>query len=65
MHLRPLHKTFLLLLDEQRLGAGRVSIAFHLAFQASDRTLTDDEASGVRDAVIAALVDCHGAELRG
>ena len=51
--------------DEQRLGAGRVSIAFHLAFQASDRTLTDDEASGVRDAVIAALVDCHGAELRG
>ena len=51
--------------DPERLGAGRVSLALHLDFQAADRTLTEDEATDVRDRVVAALAERHGAELRG
>jgi len=43
----------------------RVSIAVHLAFRAPDRTLTDDEVRERVDAVVAALRDELGAELRG
>jgi phenylalanyl-tRNA synthetase beta chain len=51
--------------DSERLGVGRVSLAIHLTFQANDRTLTDEEIAEVRDGIVAALVDRHGAELRG
>jgi phenylalanyl-tRNA synthetase beta chain len=51
--------------DVERLGAGRVSVALHVVFQAADRTLTDDEAAEVRERIIEALVEVHGAELRG
>ena len=51
--------------DAERVGAGRVSLALHLVFQADDRTLTEDEATDVRDRVVAALAERHGAELRG
>jgi phenylalanyl-tRNA synthetase beta chain len=51
--------------DPERLGPGRVSLALHLVFQADDRTLTEQEASQVRDLVVEALADIHGAELRG
>ncbi len=51
--------------DAERLGAGRVSIALRFAFQADDRTLTEEEAIEVRDRVIAALAASCGAELRG
>ncbi len=51
--------------DAERLGADKVSIALRLAFQAEDRTLTEDEASAVRESIVAALVASHGAELRG
>ena len=51
--------------DTERLGADRVSIALRLAFQAEDRTLTEDEASAVRETIVAALAASHGAELRG
>jgi phenylalanyl-tRNA synthetase beta chain len=47
-----------------QVGAGRKSIALHLAFQASDRTLTDDEVGALREAIVAALASEHGAELR-
>ena len=51
--------------DAERVGDGRVSIALRLVFQAEDRTLTEEEASAVREQVAHALVDAHGAELRG
>ncbi|HEX6725516.1 MAG TPA: phenylalanine--tRNA ligase subunit beta [Gaiella sp.] len=44
---------------------GRKSVAVHLVFQASDRTLTDEEADTARARVVDALRDRFGAELRG
>jgi len=44
---------------------GRKSVAVHLAFQASDRTLTDEEADAARARVVEALRNRFGAELRG
>ncbi len=49
----------------EQVGEGRKSVALHLAFQAPDRTLTDDEAAAVRDRIVAALRDRFHAELRG
>ena len=37
----------------------------HLAFQAPDRTLTDEEALALRERIVAALADRFAAELRG
>ena len=51
--------------DPQRLGEGRVSIAIRFAFQADDRTLTESEASELRERIVEALASKHGAELRG
>jgi phenylalanyl-tRNA synthetase beta chain len=51
--------------DPERVGAGRVSIALRLVFQANDRTLTDDEATAAREQIVGALVASCGAELRG
>jgi phenylalanyl-tRNA synthetase beta chain len=47
--------------DEQRIGAGRVSLALRLHFRAPDRTLTDEEVAARRRKIAAAL----GAELEG
>jgi phenylalanyl-tRNA synthetase beta chain len=47
-----------------QVGAGRKSVAIHLAFQSPERTLTEDEASAVRDRIVAALGERFGAELR-
>jgi phenylalanyl-tRNA synthetase beta chain len=47
-----------------QVGPGRKSVAIHLAFQSPERTLTEDEASDVRDRIIAALAERFGAELR-
>jgi phenylalanyl-tRNA synthetase beta chain len=51
-------------LDPERLGADRRSLAFALRFRARDRTLTLDEATGLRDAAVSAAVDRHAAQLR-
>ncbi len=48
----------------EQLGKGRKSVALHLAFQAPDRTLTDEEAAALREKVVAALVERFEAELR-
>jgi phenylalanyl-tRNA synthetase beta chain len=48
----------------EQVGEGRKSVAVHLAFQALDRTLTDEEVASVRDGIVAALAEHHGAELR-
>jgi len=43
---------------------GKKSLAFSVAFQAEDRTLTDEDAAGLRSRVIDALERRFGAELR-
>jgi phenylalanyl-tRNA synthetase beta chain len=47
-----------------QVGAGRKSVAIHLAFQSPERTLTEDEATTLRDRIIVALAERFGAELR-
>ncbi|MDQ6750727.1 MAG: phenylalanine--tRNA ligase subunit beta [Actinomycetota bacterium] len=49
----------------EQVGAGRVSLALALEFRAADRTLTDEEVGGLREAITAALRDQLGGELRG
>jgi phenylalanyl-tRNA synthetase beta chain len=49
----------------EQLGEGRVSLALHLEFRAADRTLTDEDVAPVREAIVAALRDQVGGELRG
>ena len=48
----------------EQVGDGRKSVALHLSFQSSERTLTDDEAAELRGRIVAALAERHGAELR-
>ncbi len=43
--------------DEQRIGAGRVSLAVRLRFRAPDRTLTDEEVATRRRKIAAALTE--------
>ncbi|MEV6432497.1 phenylalanine--tRNA ligase subunit beta [Nocardia sp. NPDC051463] len=45
-------------------GEGRKSLTYALRFRATDRTLTEDEASAARDAAVAAAADAVGAVLR-
>ncbi|WP_327114815.1 phenylalanine--tRNA ligase subunit beta [Nocardia sp. NBC_01730] len=46
-------------------GEGRKSLTYALRFRATDRTLTEDEASAARDAAVTAASDAVGAVLRG
>jgi phenylalanyl-tRNA synthetase beta chain len=48
-----------------QFGEGRKSLALALTFQASDRTLSDEDVAPVRDKVVAALAKQVGGELRG
>jgi len=48
----------------EQVGEGRKSVAMHLAFQSSERTLTDDEAAKARGRIVASLAERFGAELR-
>jgi phenylalanyl-tRNA synthetase beta chain len=47
-----------------QVGEGRKSVAIHLAFQSPERTLTDEEAAGLRGRIVEALATRFGAELR-
>ncbi len=47
------------------LGPGRRSLAFAIRYRSPERTLTDDEVGGLRQAAIDAVVTAHDAELRG
>ena len=47
-----------------QVGRGRKSIAFRVAFQSPERTLTDDEAAVLRGRIVDVLRDRFGAELR-
>ena len=46
------------------IPAGKKSLAFSVAFQSPDRTLTDEEAAGLRERVVDALKRRFGADLR-
>jgi phenylalanyl-tRNA synthetase beta chain len=48
-----------------QVGEGRRSLAFALTFRAGDRTLTDEDVAPVREAIVGALRDELGGELRG
>ena len=48
-----------------QIGEGRKSLTLALRFRATDRTLTEDEASAARDAGVAAAGGRFGAVLRG
>ena len=47
-----------------QVGIGRMSLALALEFRAPDRTLTDAEVATRREAIVAALRDQVGGELR-
>ena len=46
------------------LGDGRKSMAYSLTFQASDRTLTDEQANGFRDQIRDGIISKLNAEIR-
>jgi phenylalanyl-tRNA synthetase beta chain len=48
----------------EQVGEGRKSVAFSVAYQSPDRTLSDEDATLLRDAIVAALRERFGAELR-
>jgi phenylalanyl-tRNA synthetase beta chain len=48
----------------EQVGAGRKSVALALTFQSHERTLTDDDATRLRSAIVAELERRLGAELR-
>jgi phenylalanyl-tRNA synthetase beta chain len=48
----------------EQAGEGRKSIAFRVSFQAADRTLSDEDATALRDRIVAALAERFDAELR-
>jgi phenylalanyl-tRNA synthetase beta chain len=47
-----------------QVGPGRKSIAFAVAFQSPERTLTDEDAAELRSRIVSALEDRFGAQLR-
>ncbi len=47
------------------IPAGKKSIAFSVAFQAPDRTLTDDDAAALRGRIVGAIGRLFDGELRG
>ena len=48
----------------EQVGERRKSIAFRVEFRSPERTLTDEEAAGLREKIVAALRERFGAELR-
>lgn len=49
---------------DEKLGAGKKSLAFSLTYQAPDRTLTDSDVAKVRSKIVKKLQDELGASLR-
>jgi phenylalanyl-tRNA synthetase beta chain len=47
-----------------QVGPGRKSVAFSVAYQSAERTLTEEDATRLRDAIVASLAERYGAELR-
>jgi phenylalanyl-tRNA synthetase beta chain len=49
----------------EQVGEGRKSVAFSVAYQSPERTLSDEDAARLRTAIVGALAERFGAELRG
>lgn len=49
----------------EQVGEGRKSLTFSLRFRATDRTLTEDEATAARDAALERATSAVGAQMRG
>ena len=50
--------------EGEPLDEGRKSLAYRVMLRAQDRTLTDDDAAQVRDAMAAAITEAHDGRLR-
>ena len=48
----------------EQVGEGRKSVALHLVFQSPERTITDEEATALRERIVSALAEQLAAELR-
>ncbi len=48
----------------EQVGAGRKSVAFSVAYQSPERTLTDEDAARLRDAIVAEIGRRFGGALR-
>jgi phenylalanyl-tRNA synthetase beta chain len=48
----------------EQVGEGRKSVAFSVAFQSSEGTLSEEHATQLRDRIVSALAERFGAELR-
>jgi len=48
----------------EQVGPGKKSVAFSVAYQSPERTLSDEDATGIRGRIIAALRERFAAELR-
>jgi phenylalanyl-tRNA synthetase beta chain len=48
----------------EQVGSGRKSVAFAVVFQSPERTLSDEDAGKLRSAIVDALRQRFGAELR-
>jgi phenylalanyl-tRNA synthetase beta chain len=48
----------------EQAGEGRKSVALHLLFQSSERTLSDEDAAALRERIVRSLAERFGAELR-
>ena len=48
----------------EQVGPGKKSIAFSVAFQSAERTLSDEDAAALRGRIVEALRERFGAELR-
>lgn len=51
--------------DEERVGAGKKSMAFSLTYRAADRTLTSEEVDKAHDKLVTKVSKATGAEMRG
>jgi len=49
----------------EQIPAGKVSLAYALTYQATDRTLTDEEVARVQQRIVRRLEEKVGASLRG
>ena len=47
-----------------QVGPGRKSVAFSVAYQSEERTLSEEDAARLRDAIVQRLGERYGAELR-
>ena len=51
--------------DEERLGAGKKSMAYALEYRAADRTLTSEEVDKQHERLVKKVCASTGAEIRG